>query len=136
MEQIFRLLRRVTTVDFSGYKSPTISRRIQRRMALQKIESLKDYARFLHRDPSEVAALYRDLLINVTSFFRNPEAFAALKRVVYPPILQARTSASGPIRIWVPGCSTGEETYSHAISIIEFWGKNEQISLSRSLVRI
>ena len=123
MEQIFRLLRRITTVDFSGYKPPTIGRRIQRRMALQKIENLNDYGKFLHRDPNEVGALYQDLLINVTSFFRNPEAFAALKQVVYPPILQARTSASGPIRIWVPGCSTGEETYSHAISLIEFLGE-------------
>jgi two-component system CheB/CheR fusion protein len=123
MEQIFRLLRRITTVDFSGYKSPTIARRIQRRMALQKIEKLKDYGNFLHRDLREVDALYQDLLINVTSFFRNPEAFAALRQVAYPAILQARTSSSGPIRIWVPGCSTGEETYSHAISIVEFLGE-------------
>jgi two-component system CheB/CheR fusion protein len=123
MEQIFRLLRRSTTVDFSGYKSPTIARRIQRRMALQKIDRLKDYGNFLHRDPREVEALYQDLLINVTSFFRNPDAFAALKQVVYPAILQVRTSASGPVRIWVPGCSTGEETYSHAISLVEFLGE-------------
>jgi two-component system, chemotaxis family, CheB/CheR fusion protein len=123
MEQIFRLLRRFTTVDFSGYKSPTIARRIQRRMALQKVENLKDYGNFLHRNAGEVEALYQDLLINVTSFFRNPEAFAALKQVVYPPVLEARTSGSGPIRIWVPGCSTGEETYSHAISIVEFLGE-------------
>jgi two-component system CheB/CheR fusion protein len=123
MEAIFRLLRRVTTVDFSGYKAPTIGRRIQRRMALKKIETLKDYANVLHRDRGEADALYQDLLINVTSFFRNPEAFAALRQVVYPAILQARTSASGPIRIWVPGCSTGEETYSHAISLAEFLGE-------------
>jgi two-component system CheB/CheR fusion protein len=123
MEQIFRLLRRTTTVDFSGYKSPTIARRIQRRMALQKIEKLKDYAAFLHRELHEVQALYQDLLINVTSFFRNPEAFAALRQIVYPAILQARTSASGPVRVWVPGCSTGEETYSHAISLVEFLGE-------------
>ena len=123
MEQIFRLLRRTTTVDFSGYKSPTIARRIQRRMALQKIEKLKDYGNFLHREPHEVQALYQDLLINVTSFFRNPEAFAALRQIVYPAILQARTSASGPVRVWVPGCSTGEETYSHAISLVEFLGE-------------
>jgi two-component system CheB/CheR fusion protein len=123
MERIFRLLRKATTVDFSGYKSPTIARRIQRRMALHKIERLKEYGNFLHRDPQEVEALYQDLLINVTSFFRNPEAFAALKRVVYPSILQARIASSGPIRIWVPGCSTGEETYSHAINIVEFLGE-------------
>ena len=120
LEQIFRLLRRITSVDFSGYKSPTIGRRIQRRMALQKIDAMKDYASLLHRDRGELDALYQDLLINVTSFFRNPEAFAALRQIVYPPILQARTSGSGPIRIWVPGCSTGEEAYSHAISIVEF----------------
>jgi two-component system CheB/CheR fusion protein len=122
LEQIFRLLRRTTTVDFTGYKSPTIGRRIQRRMALQKIDAMKDYANLLHRDRGELDALYQDLLINVTSFFRNPEAFAALRQIVYPPILQARTSGSGPIRIWVPGCSTGEEAYSHAISIVEFLG--------------
>jgi two-component system CheB/CheR fusion protein len=125
MEQIFRLLRRTTTVDFSGYKSPTIGRRIQRRMALQKIDKLKDYGNLLHRDPREVEALYQDLLINVTSFFRNPDAFAALRQIVYPAILQARTSASGPVRIWVPGCSTGEETYSHAIALVEFLGEEQ-----------
>jgi two-component system, chemotaxis family, CheB/CheR fusion protein len=123
LDLIFRLLRRKTRVDFSGYKSPTIARRIQRRMALQKIEKLKDYGGFLQREPHEVTALYHDLLINVTSFFRNPEAFEALHHVVYPAILQARASASAPIRIWVPGCSTGEETYSHAISLVEYLGE-------------
>ena len=126
MEQIFRLLRRMTTVDFSGYKSPTIARRIQRRMALQKIDKLEDYGNLLHRDAREVEALYQDLLINVTSFFRNPDAFVALKQIVYPAILQARTSASGHVRIWVPGCSTGEETYSHAISLVEFLGEERE----------
>jgi two-component system CheB/CheR fusion protein len=123
MEQIFRLLRRATKVDFSCYKTPTMARRIQRRMALHKIEKLRDYGQLLHHDPREVEALYQDLLINVTSFFRNPEAFAALKQLVYPFILQSRTSSSGPIRIWVPGCSSGEETYSHAISLVEFLGE-------------
>jgi two-component system, chemotaxis family, CheB/CheR fusion protein len=122
LELIFRLLRRKTRVDFSGYKSPTIGRRIQRRMALKKIEKLKDYGSFLQRDPEEVTALYHDLLINVTSFFRNPEAFEALQHLVYPAILQGRNSLSVPIRIWVPGCSTGEETYSHAISLVEYLG--------------
>ena len=80
MEQIFRLMRRIKTVDFSGYKSPTIGRRIQRRMALQKIERLRIMRNLLHRDRREMEALYQDLLINVTSFFRNPEAFAALRQ--------------------------------------------------------
>jgi two-component system CheB/CheR fusion protein len=123
LDQIFRLLRRMTRVDFSAYKSPTIARRIQRRMALQKIDSLKNYGAFLQREQPELLALYHDLLINVTSFFRNPEAFEALKHIVYPAILRARTSNSGPIRIWVPGCSTGEETYSHAISLVEYLGE-------------
>jgi two-component system CheB/CheR fusion protein len=122
MAQVFRLLRRATKVDFSEYKPPTISRRIQRRMVLHRIEKLSDYAALLHRDRNEVNALYQDLLINVTSFFRNPEAFEALKQTVYPTILQGRAS-NAPIRIWVPGCSTGEETYSHAISLVEFLGE-------------
>lgn len=76
----------------------------------------------LQHDRAEVNALYQDLLINVTSFFRNPEVFDVLKQIVYPAMLQARGSSSIPIRIWVPGCSTGEETYSHAISLVEFLG--------------
>jgi two-component system, chemotaxis family, CheB/CheR fusion protein len=122
MAQVFRLLRRTTGVDFSEYKPPTIGRRIQRRMALNRVHKLSEYTAILHRDRGEVQALYQDLLINVTSFFRNPEAFEALKSVVYPAILKARTQPANPIRIWVPGCSTGEETYSLAISLMEFLG--------------
>jgi two-component system CheB/CheR fusion protein len=122
MGQIFRLLRRATKVDFSEYKPPTIGRRIQRRMVLHRMEKLSDYVTLLHRDRDEINALYQDLLINVTSFFRNPEAFEALKQTVYPTMLQGRAS-NAPIRIWVPGCSTGEETYSHAISLVEFLGE-------------
>ena len=122
LSQIFRLLRRVTSVDFSEYKPPTIGRRIQRRMVLHKIDRLADYVALLHRDRNEVALLYQDLLINVTSFFRNPEVFDALKRIVYPALVHARISSS-PVRIWVPGCSTGEEAYSHAISLVEFLGE-------------
>ena len=123
--QIFRLLRRVAKVDFSEYKPPTIVRRIQRRMVLHKIERLTDYVALLHRDRAEANALYQDLLINVTSFFRNSEAFDALKEIVYPAILKMRGSSASPIRIWVPGCSTGEETYSHAISLVEFLGEEK-----------
>ncbi|MFP5227599.1 MAG: chemotaxis protein CheB [Acidobacteriota bacterium] len=123
MGQIFRLLRRAAKVDFSDYKPPTIGRRIQRRMVLHKMDKLADYVALLHRDRNEINALYQDLLINVTSFFRNPEAFDILKQLVYPAILQARGAASSPIRIWVPGCSTGEEAYSHAISLVEFLGE-------------
>jgi two-component system CheB/CheR fusion protein len=91
-------------------------------MALHKLEKLADYSDLLQRDRNEVNRLYHDLLINVTSFFRNPEAFETLKQLVYPEILKARNSPA-PIRIWVPGCSTGEEAYSHAISLVEFLGE-------------
>lgn len=122
MGQVFRLLRRTTRVDFSEYKPPTIGRRIQRRMVLHKLARLAEYVALLQRDRNEVSQLYQDLLINVTSFFRNPEAFETLKQVVYPAILKSR-NASMPIRLWVPGCSTGEEAYSHAISLVEYLGE-------------
>jgi len=121
--QVFTLLRRATRVDFSEYKPPTIQRRVARRMALHKIEKLGDYVALLQKDRSEVMSLYHDLLINVTSFFRDPDAFEALKRTVYPELLRMRENTSSPIRIWVPGCSTGEETYSHAISLMEYLGE-------------
>jgi two-component system, chemotaxis family, CheB/CheR fusion protein len=123
LAQIFGILRRSTRVDFSEYKLPTIQRRVARRMALHKIEKLGDYVALLQKDRKEVSALYQDLLINVTSFFRDPEAFDTLRRVVYPELLSQRDHGITPIRIWVPGCSTGEETYSHAISLIEYLGE-------------
>lgn len=124
MAQIFRLLRRATRVDFSEYKPPTIRRRIHRRMVLHRLEKLSEYVALLHRDRDEVDALYRDLLITVTSFFRNPEAFEALSLVVYPDLVASRGRNGLPIRIWVPGCSTGEEAYSHAISLVEYLGED------------
>src|SRR5262252_1360336 len=120
MSQIFALLRRATRVDFSEYKPPTIGRRVARRMALHKIEHLAEYVELLQRDRLELNSLYQDLLINVTSFFRDPGAFEAIKSVVYPELLKNRDHTFPPIRIWVPGCSTGEETYSHAIALTEY----------------
>ena len=120
MAQIFRLLRRTTGVDFSDYKPATIARRIQRRMALKRIRKLSDYSMLLHSNRAEVQSLYQDFLINVTSFFRNPESFEALKQEVFPAILQDRQNPATGMRIWVPGCSTGEETYSLAIALMEF----------------
>src|SRR3989449_6972963 len=90
-------------------------------MTLHKIEKVKEYVHFLQRHPAEVEALCEDILIHVTSFFRDPGAFEALKTEVFPTILKHR-SPEEPIRIWVPGCSTGEETYSCAISLLEFLG--------------
>ncbi|MCY7286428.1 MAG: PAS domain-containing protein, partial [Cyanobacteria bacterium CAN_BIN43] len=119
LETIFSLLLRATGVDFAHYKSNTIDRRMQRRMLLYKLERLEDYAQYLQNHPDEVQALYEEILIHVTSFFRDPEAFQALKEQVFPNITQNK-SAEAPIRIWVAGCSTGEEVYSIAICLLEF----------------
>ncbi|MEH1800818.1 MAG: chemotaxis protein CheB [Nostoc sp.] len=116
---IFVLLRSQTGVDFSHYKPNTLDRRIQRRMLLYKLERLEDYVEYLQKNPSEVKALYEEILIHVTHFFRDPEAFEVLKERVFPTIIQNK-SAELPIRIWVAGCSTGEEVYSIAISLLEF----------------
>ena len=118
LKEIFRLLRGFSKVDFVDYKTATIRRRILRRMHLNQTSELADYVKLLHRKPEEVESLYRDVLINVTSFFRNPDVFESLRQAVYPKLLVDRPS-SDPVRIWVPGCSTGEETYSHAISLVE-----------------
>ncbi|MBW4447684.1 MAG: PAS domain-containing protein [Spirirestis rafaelensis WJT71-NPBG6] len=119
LETIFLLLRAATKVDFTHYKHTTLKRRILRRMVLYQIERLEDYASFLQNHPLEVQALYEDLLINVTSFFRDPQAFDALKTKIFPIITKDK-SAGTPIRIWVAGCSTGEEAYSIAICLLEF----------------
>lgn len=116
---IFALLRSTTGVDFSRYKPNTLDRRIGRRMLLYKLEQLEDYAAYLQEHPAEVKALYEEILIHVTSFFRDPEAFELLKERVFPTITQNK-SAEFPIRIWVAGCSTGEEVYSIAIGLLEF----------------
>lgn len=116
---IFSLLKNLTGVDFNHYKQTTLKRRILRRMILYKLERLEDYVRYLQDNPAEVKALYQDVLITVTNFFRDPEAFDALKTKVFPIIAKDRTPDS-PIRIWVAGCSTGEEAYSIAICLLEF----------------
>jgi two-component system, chemotaxis family, CheB/CheR fusion protein len=118
LAQVFQLLRQNSKVDFSEYKPATIRRRVFRRMALRKIEKLGDYVDYLRQHREEIDSLYQDILINVTSFFRNPDAFESLKQTVYPTILKARSPAE-VVRVWVPGCSTGEEAYSHAIALIE-----------------
>jgi two-component system, chemotaxis family, CheB/CheR fusion protein len=118
MNEIFRLLADVSKVDFVDYKTATVRRRIMRRMNLNRVQDLGEYVKLLRGNAEEVKALYRDVLINVTSFFRNPEVFESLRELVYPKILADRLP-SEPVRVWVPGCSTGEETYSHAISLVE-----------------
>ncbi len=114
---ILLLLRNQSGVDFSRYKSTTIHRRIARRILLSKLGTPEDYAKFLRGKPKELDALYSDLLINVTSFFRNPTAFEVLKEKVFPRLIQQPRDK--PLRVWVPGCSTGQEAYSIAMSFLE-----------------
>ncbi len=118
MQRIFALLRGTKGVDFSLYKPPTIRRRIQRRMALHKIDAIEHYIRFLKENPTEVEALYHDILIQVTHFFREPDALEALRKTILPRLIRDRSYES-PIRIWIPGCATGEEAYSVAILVLE-----------------
>src|SRR6266516_4459897 len=131
LNKIFFLLRNFSRVDFSFYKPGTIKRRITRRMFLRKIDKLEAYLQYLRRHRDEVEALFNDVLIIVTSFFREPDSFEALKTVAFPAIM-AQKDANVPIRIWVPGCSTGEEVYSIAIILLESLGEkapNTQIQV-------
>ncbi|HLK93160.1 MAG TPA: chemotaxis protein CheB [Polyangia bacterium] len=123
LRQVFQILRKSSGVDFTHYKLPTILRRIQRRMALHRLVDLESYTALLRKQPQEADDLYEDLLIHVTGFFREPEAFASLKAEIFPRILRAR-EGDKPIRAWVPGCSSGEEVYSLAIALYEFLGDN------------
>src|SRR6266849_6165664 len=118
-KRILVLLRNTNGVDFSLYKPNTIKRRIGRRLVLSKLKSLEAYLRRLKSDAKEVEALYQDMLISVTGFFRNPEAFEVLKKSVFPKLLKNRSPDSS-IRVWVLGCSTGQEAYSIAMSFLEF----------------
>jgi len=104
--------------DFSGYKQPTFLRRVRRRMQVLLIDNLDVYIERLRADPHEVTALFRDLLIGVTNFFRDPEAFEALEQLVLPSLFAGK-GADDTVRIWVPGCATGEEAYSLAILVRE-----------------
>lgn len=122
LDRIFSLLRTASGVDFSHYKRPTIERRLQRRLALHKLTNMADYVELLQRQPQETNLLYRDILIHVTFFFREPGSFDVLTQKVFPKLLEQRRSDE-PLRVWIPGCSTGEEAYSLAISLLEFLGE-------------
>lgn len=117
LKQILLLLRNHSGVDFSLYKFNTIDRRITRRMVLSKKITRDDYANFLRGNEKELEALYSDVLISVTSFFRDPEAFEMLKRKVFSKLLQHPRDE--PLRAWVLGCSTGQEAYSIAMAFVE-----------------
>ncbi|MGM0421151.1 MAG: chemotaxis protein CheB [Bacillota bacterium] len=125
LKKVFIALRNQTGHDFSQYKQSTIHRRIQHRMSVQQIETLDRYVKYLQQTPEEVENLFRDLLIGVTSFFRDPEAFEVLETEVIPDLLAAKRE-SGILRLWVPACSTGEEAYSIAILIAECQDRHNQ----------
>ena len=118
LKKIFILLRTQTSHDFSQYKPSTICRRIDRRMAVHQIASIDAYVKLLQQTPAEVEALFRDLLIGVTSFFRDKEAFDVLEAQVIPKLFEGKP-AGAVIRAWSPGCSTGDEAYSIAILLQE-----------------
>jgi two-component system, chemotaxis family, CheB/CheR fusion protein len=120
MGQLFSLLQSRTGVDFTLYKRSTLKRRIVRQMILHRVDSLGKYLSYLEKQPREVNNLFNDLLISVTSFFRDAEAFQILKRIVLPKLMRAHPDDS-PLRFWVCGCSTGEEAYSMAIAVAEFF---------------
>ena len=114
LEKVCVLLRSQTGHDFSLYKRSTVYRRIERRMGLHQIDNIADYVRYLHGSPLEAQLLFKELLIGVTSFFRDPAAWECLRKKVIPETLAAHP-AGGALRAWVPACSTGEEAYSLAI---------------------
>jgi two-component system, chemotaxis family, CheB/CheR fusion protein len=118
LKKIFILLRAQTGHDFSRYKPSTFNRRVERRMAVHQIASIDAYVKYLQQTPVEVDALFRDLLISVTSFFRDPEAFRALEEQIIPKVF-AGIPVGGMVRAWSAGCSTGEEAYSLAIQLAE-----------------
>jgi two-component system, chemotaxis family, CheB/CheR fusion protein len=123
LPRIFFLLRRASGHDFSGYKRATLVRRINRRLIVQGLDRIEDYVHLLEQSPREIDDLFHDMLINVTDFFRDPEVFEAVKAYVLPRLMEHRSPAD-PLRIWVPGCSSGEEAYSLAIIFIEYLGRD------------
>ena len=119
LQKIFALLRSSSGVDFTYYKQNTMTRRIERRMGIKQVEKLSDYLHYLYQSPAELNTLYREFLIGVTRFFRDPEAFDYIKSQVIPVIFAGKNRGDS-IRVWVAGCSTGEEAYSIAILLTEY----------------
>ncbi len=157
---VLAILRTRNKYDFSCYKKGTLSRRVQRRMGLRHVETLAEYASLLRAEPDEATALFKDMLIGVTNFFREPEAWPVLRDEVIRPLVAgvgmagteprsgirkhadtlpagilASPATDGPLRVWVPGCATGEEAYSIAMLVIEELqaaGKNQDLQVFAS----
>ncbi|HEY3760405.1 MAG TPA: chemotaxis protein CheB [Verrucomicrobiae bacterium] len=125
-EDILMLLRQRSGVDFTYYKHATLRRRIHRRMILHKLESLKDYGSYLRGHSAEVKELFNDILIHVTGFFRDPAVFHTLRKKLFPRLLKGK-GPDDSIRIWIAGCSTGEEVYSVAMSLMELMTEKKMV---------
>ena len=125
MQKIYVIIRAQTGHDFSLYKPSTVWRRIERRMDVHQLEHVSNYVRYLQENPREVETLFKELLIGVTRFFRDPEAFQILKEEILPEYLRDKPD-NHSIRVWVPGCSSGEEAYSVAMIISECMEKLDQ----------
>ncbi len=119
LHRLLLVMRSGTGVDFTQYKQPTIQRRLNRRMTVRKSETLEQYLDLLRREPGEIKALFDDLLINVSDFFRDPDVFLAIRQVAFPTLIRNRKPPH-TIRVWIPGCSSGEEVYSMAIAFVEY----------------
>ena len=119
LHRIYHVLYAAHGLDFHQYKPTTLFRRIEKRMLLYKFSKLLEYFEFLEKNPKEIEALFQDMLISVTDFFRDADTFTYLQKRVFPKLIKGRKS-SDPIRIWSVGCSTGEETYSIAMALLEF----------------
>src|ERR1043165_2007420 len=118
LPEVCALIKRRTGHDFSRYKQSTLGRRVARRVSVLRLNSVQEYVERLHHDLKEIEDLFNDLLIGVTQFFRDPDAFKALETKVIPQLYK-RPPSAGPIRVWVSGCATGEEAYSVAILLAE-----------------
>ena len=125
LQKIILMISAKTGHDFSQYKQTTIRRRIERRMSLHQIEKVTDYVNYLDRNSNEIESLFKELLINVTKFFRDPEAMESVVKKAIPDILKRKTQGQ-PIRIWVPGCSSGEEAYSLVMLFTEAMEKQNK----------
>lgn len=123
--QILEQLRAATGLDFSLYKKSTIGRRIERRMVKHNIEDIDLYSRYLKENPTELTVLFKELLINVTNFFRDPEAFDVMEKVILPKLCKNKSN-NYVFRVWVPACASGEEAYSIAILLCELMDKTKQ----------
>ena len=129
LKKIEELLLNKKRIDFSHYKKSTIHRRIMRRMLLNSCKNLNEYSKFLKKNENELELLYQDLLIHVTSFFRDPTMLKVLCRKVFPAIIKNKKPGD-LIRVWVPGCATGEEAYSLAICLMEYLSSKSIHNLS------